>query len=214
MNNSLPVFKKKFNPVFNRYLYKKEKELVEIDPSIKPLFSHIRKIASKGKKIRPFLAHLSFKGFGGKDKNLILQAGISLELLHLFALIHDDIIDKDESRRGIVTVHKKFGLNSGILAGDLILSLADEAFPFSKKALNCYHQLKKEVIVGQYLDISSERKEGNILKTMEKEKTIINAKKGLSSLLFYRGKGCKHCNNTGYKGRIGIYEILENSEKI
>jgi type IV pilus assembly protein PilB len=54
----------------------------------------------------------------------------------------------------------------------------------------------------------------NILKTMEKEKTIINAKKGLGSLLFYRGKGCKHCNNTGYKGRIGIYEILENSEKI
>lgn len=54
----------------------------------------------------------------------------------------------------------------------------------------------------------------NILQTMEKEKTIINAKKGLSSLLFYRGKGCKRCNNTGYKGRIGIYEILENTEKI
>ena len=33
-------------------------------------------------------------------------------------------------------------------------------------------------------------------------------------MLFYRGKGCKHCNNTGYKGRIGIYEILENSETI
>lgn len=54
----------------------------------------------------------------------------------------------------------------------------------------------------------------NILKTMEKEKLIINAKKGLNSLLFYRGKGCKKCNNTGYKGRIGIYEILENTEKI
>lgn len=54
----------------------------------------------------------------------------------------------------------------------------------------------------------------NILKTLEKERTIINAKKGLGSLLFYRGKGCKRCNNTGYKGRIGIYEILENNEKI
>ncbi|MEA3398442.1 MAG: ATPase, T2SS/T4P/T4SS family, partial [Patescibacteria group bacterium] len=54
----------------------------------------------------------------------------------------------------------------------------------------------------------------NILKTMEKEKTIINAKKGLNSLLFYRGKGCKRCGNTGYKGRIGIYEILENSEEL
>jgi type IV pilus assembly protein PilB len=53
-----------------------------------------------------------------------------------------------------------------------------------------------------------------ILKTLEKERAIINAKKGLGSLLFYRGKGCKRCNNTGYKGRIGIYEILENNEKI
>lgn len=53
-----------------------------------------------------------------------------------------------------------------------------------------------------------------ILKTMEKEKTILNAKKGLDNLLFYRGKGCKRCGNTGYKGRIGIYEVLENNEKI
>lgn len=54
----------------------------------------------------------------------------------------------------------------------------------------------------------------NILKTLEKEKIIIDSKKGLKSLLFYRGKGCKRCNNTGYKGRIGIYEALENTEEI
>jgi len=54
----------------------------------------------------------------------------------------------------------------------------------------------------------------SILKTMEKEKSIMSAKKGIKSMLFYRGKGCKQCNNSGYKGRIGIYEILENSEAI
>ncbi|MCK5320880.1 type II/IV secretion system protein, partial [Candidatus Parcubacteria bacterium] len=54
----------------------------------------------------------------------------------------------------------------------------------------------------------------NLLKTLEKEKIIIDAKKGLKSLLFYRGKGCKRCSNSGYKGRIGIYEILENTEEI
>lgn len=42
----------------------------------------------------------------------------------------------------------------------------------------------------------------------------MSAKKGLGSLLFYRGKGCKQCNNSGYKGRIGIYEILENDEEM
>ena len=58
------------------------------------------------------------------------------------------------------------------------------------------------------LDIDS------ILNTLEKEKSIMDAKKGLKNLLFYRGKGCKKCNNSCYKGRIGIYEILENSEEI
>jgi len=54
----------------------------------------------------------------------------------------------------------------------------------------------------------------SILKTLEKEKTILDAKKGLANLLFYRGKGCKRCNNTGYKGRIGIYEVLEVDENV
>src|SRR3989339_535362 len=54
----------------------------------------------------------------------------------------------------------------------------------------------------------------NILKTMIEEKTILEARGSLKSLLFYRGKGCKQCNHTGYKGRIGIYEILENTEEI
>lgn len=54
----------------------------------------------------------------------------------------------------------------------------------------------------------------SLLKTLEKEKIIASTKKGLTDLLFYRGKGCKHCGNTGYKGRIGIYEILESSEDI
>ncbi|MFC1678336.1 GspE/PulE family protein [Patescibacteria group bacterium] len=53
-----------------------------------------------------------------------------------------------------------------------------------------------------------------ILDTLERERAIMSAKKGLSSLLFYRGKGCKRCGNNGYKGRVGIYEILENSEDI
>lgn len=54
----------------------------------------------------------------------------------------------------------------------------------------------------------------DILSTMEREKSIMDAKKGMNSLLFYRGKGCNRCDNSGYKGRIGIYEILENNENL
>ncbi|NTU99498.1 hypothetical protein HGA64_05865 [Candidatus Falkowbacteria bacterium] len=52
-----------------------------------------------------------------------------------------------------------------------------------------------------------------ILKTMIREK-IITSSKGLESLLFYRGKGCKQCNDAGYKGRMGIYEVLEITPEI
>jgi len=55
---------------------------------------------------------------------------------------------------------------------------------------------------------------GNLLKTLEEEKAIVSSKEGLESVLFYRGKGCKKCNDTGYKGRIGIYETLEITKEV
>jgi len=53
-----------------------------------------------------------------------------------------------------------------------------------------------------------------IMKVMEKEKIIAAAGQGLESQLFYRGKGCKQCNDTGYRGRLGIYETLEITEEM
>ncbi len=72
------------------------------------------------------------------------------------------------------------------------------------------YTLEKE----QILDLEKQLNIESILKTMEKEKIILDSKKGLKSMLFYRGIGCKRCNNSGYKGRIGIYEILENNEEL
>jgi len=53
-----------------------------------------------------------------------------------------------------------------------------------------------------------------VLEALEKEGAIVSADQDLDSLLFYRGKGCKQCNGEGYKGRIGIYEVLPNTESI
>jgi type IV pilus assembly protein PilB len=63
-------------------------------------------------------------------------------------------------------------------------------------------------------DMNKQMDMDNILSIMQKERAIIDAKKGLESLLFYRGKGCKKCANTGYKGRVGIYETLEITPEI
>ncbi len=54
----------------------------------------------------------------------------------------------------------------------------------------------------------------SILKTLEREKAIVAAKDGLQSILFYRGSGCSKCGNSGYKGRVGIYETVEITGEI
>jgi len=81
-----------------------------------------------------------------------------------------------------------------------------------KICTNCIqsYNLDKKVIedLKKQLDIPA------ILEKLEKNKIIMTAKTGLESLLFYRGKGCKKCNNTGYKGRMGIYEVLEVTKDI
>lgn len=63
-------------------------------------------------------------------------------------------------------------------------------------------------------ELSKQLNLDKLLDFLVQEKVVANSKKNLKELLFYRGKGCRHCNNTGYKGRIGIYEVLENNEKI
>jgi len=77
---------------------------------------------------------------------------------------------------------------------------------------NCIqsYKLDKQTIaeLKQQLDLE------NIMKTLEEKKIIINAKQGIEALLFYRGKGCKQCSNSGYRGRLGIYEVLEVTEEM
>ena len=77
---------------------------------------------------------------------------------------------------------------------------------------NCIqsYKLDKQTIteLNQQLDLE------NIMQTLEAKKIIVNAKQGIEALLFYRGKGCKQCSNSGYKGRLGIYEVLEVTDEM
>jgi len=81
-----------------------------------------------------------------------------------------------------------------------------------KICTNCIQSYNLDTSTIKDLEVNMDM--DNILKTLEDKKMIVDSKKGLKSLLFYRGKGCKRCNNTGYKGRIGIYETLENTDEI
>jgi geranylgeranyl diphosphate synthase, type II len=79
-----------------------------------------------GKRIRPLLVLLSAKAVGGKF-TAVYNAAVAVELLHNFTLVHDDIMDNADKRRGKPTLHKKYNMDTAILVGDSLLSIAYES---------------------------------------------------------------------------------------
>ncbi len=91
-------------------------------------------LTSGGKKLRPFLVIKSCEMFAGKEEKA-LPAAAAVELIHNFSLIHDDIMDNDEIRHGISTVHKKYGLPIALIAGDILFSKAFQVLSLHGKKM-------------------------------------------------------------------------------
>ncbi|RPI06388.1 MAG: polyprenyl synthetase family protein [Ignavibacteriae bacterium] len=83
-------------------------------------------LVAGGKRIRPVLTLLACEAVGG-DASTALHAGAGIEILHNFTLVHDDIMDHADTRRGRLTVHKKWDENVAILSGDALLAFAYRA---------------------------------------------------------------------------------------
>lgn len=88
-------------------------------------------VGAGGKRIRPFMTIQFYRAFR-EDEDDVIPAAASLELLHNFTLVHDDIMDRDDFRRGVPTVHKVYGEPIAILAGDALFAKAYEAMLDSK----------------------------------------------------------------------------------
>jgi geranylgeranyl diphosphate synthase, type II len=113
-------------------------------------------LEAPGKKIRPLLTLLSCRAVGGELVQA-MPAALGVELFHDFTLIHDDIMDQDDLRRGRFTVHKKWGQDAAILVGDLLIGLAYEKMLQSEKrhlprVLNLFNEALIKVCEGQALD--------------------------------------------------------------
>ncbi|RPI72444.1 MAG: polyprenyl synthetase family protein, partial [Ignavibacteriales bacterium] len=118
----------KFLSLYEKERIKIEKHLVRAFKNRKPysLYEPVRYILhSGGKRLRPLLVLLSAKAAGGSFGQ-VYNAAIAVELLHNFTLVHDDIMDNADKRRGRPTLHKKYDRNTAILAGDSLLSVAYE----------------------------------------------------------------------------------------
>ncbi len=93
------------------------------DKELKAAMAHYP--AAGGKRLRPLLATMACEAVGGKWE-AALPFGTALELVHNFTLVHDDVMDKDDMRRGIKTVHAQWGIPEAILAGDAMFARAFE----------------------------------------------------------------------------------------
>ena len=138
------------NKAIDNYLYERE-------PS--SLYEAVRHLPTAGgKRLRPIIACLSCESVGGKFISCI-PFGVALEIIHTFTLVHDDIMDKDEQRRGIPAVHKLFGEETAILAGDALFAKAFEIASYTKNdkttktILRHLAMMTKEICEGQELDI-------------------------------------------------------------
>jgi geranylgeranyl diphosphate synthase type II len=124
-------------------------------------------LQSGGKRLRPVLVLFSSKAVGGSFER-VYNASVAAELLHNFTLVHDDIMDNADKRRGRLTLHKKYDVNTAILAGDSLLSIAYEYLlkdlPVrnngnSKAVLASFTKGLIEICEGQSLDKDFETRE-------------------------------------------------------
>jgi geranylgeranyl diphosphate synthase type I len=143
-----------------------------VDPDLAEPFAALRDLVlAGGKRLRPAFCHWAYLGAGGRpDDPAVVDAGAALELLHTFALVHDDIMDGSATRRGTDTIHvqfeathamagwrgepRRFGEGVGVLVGDLAFVYADQLLAGAPRAaIDVFTELRIEVNVGQYLDL-------------------------------------------------------------
>lgn len=115
-----------------------------------------------GKRVRPVAVLMGNELFDKLHPDALPVAN-AVELFHNFSLIHDDIMDKAPLRRGLPTVHQKFGDNSAILAGDVMLVKAYEYLSnidnrYISPVLNLFNKTAREVCEGQQIDIDFEKR--------------------------------------------------------
>jgi geranylgeranyl diphosphate synthase type I len=153
----------------------------DLNPELSILTKSLGEMMAGGKRLRPAFAYWGFRAAGGQDCEEILKAATALEFLQACALIHDDVMDESDTRRGNPSSHrqfealhnqsgwlgdsKQFGIGGAILLGDLCLSWADELLMKSgfesdrlTSAKNLYDLMRTELLAGQYLDLLEQAK--------------------------------------------------------
>jgi octaprenyl-diphosphate synthase len=124
---------------------------------MKKLLDHV--CSSGGKKIRPLILMLSTEVCDG-EKNKAIDAALAIELIHSASLIHDDLLDGGILRRGIPSVHEKYGIAAALLCGDFLISKAITLIsPYGHDAVHEFGSAGMHMAEGETIDIRSMNEE-------------------------------------------------------
>jgi len=122
-------------------------------------------LAAGGKRLRPAVVMLAADAVRPGSSDDILPAALALEITHTFTLIHDDIMDDDNLRRGVQTVHTKWDMPTGILAGDVLYARAFEYLckatakdDAKVRAVTMLARACADICEGQHQDMSFEHR--------------------------------------------------------
>jgi geranylgeranyl diphosphate synthase type I len=160
----------------DQFLSQHRELMASVSVDTLPLVDSLTTLVSGGKRLRPAFAYWGYRANGSQDSDGVVKAATSLEFLQACALIHDDVMDNSDTRRGNPATHKqfealhhdnewhsdsaKFGEGAAILIGDLALSWADELLLTSgldtdqlTSAKSVYDIMRTELMAGQYLDL-------------------------------------------------------------
>jgi geranylgeranyl diphosphate synthase, type I len=159
------------------FLAGRRARLESIDPALAEVADALEDfVLGGGKRLRPAFAYWAYRGAGGVDTDPVVAAVSALELVQASALIHDDLMDRSDTRRGEPAVHRRFerhhtdrgwrggatafGDAAAVLLGDLALVWSDELLHSSglrpeelARARPVFDTMRTEVTVGQYLDV-------------------------------------------------------------
>ncbi|HEY8532846.1 MAG TPA: polyprenyl synthetase family protein [Micromonospora sp.] len=158
------------------FLADRRRWLRDVDEALLPVAEALEAFLVRGKRLRPAFGYWGYRGAGGADSDAVVTALASLELVQASALIHDDLMDRSDTRRGRPAIHRQFsaqhraagwrgdpdafGDSAAILLGDLCLVWSDELFSTSGlapeallRARPVFDEMRAEVTIGQYLDV-------------------------------------------------------------
>jgi len=158
------------------FLDRQARTLTSVSPDCHELVESVIGLMRGGKRLRPAFCYWGWRGAGGDPDTGIVSAAAALELFQAAALIHDDLMDDSDTRRGMPAVHRRFagrhqaggwqgdgdrfGLAGAVLAGDMCLVWSDELFTDSGLTVqqlasgrNMFNLMRTELLGGQYLDV-------------------------------------------------------------